>query len=46
MTAARVLALLHQRADAGAAVLVVTHAPDVAAAAGREIPMRDGRVEP
>jgi putative ABC transport system ATP-binding protein len=44
-TAARVLGLLRERADAGAAVLVVTHDPDVAAAADREIRLRDGRVE-
>jgi len=44
VTAIRLLDLLGARADAGAAVLVVTHSPDVAAAADREIPMRDGRV--
>jgi putative ABC transport system ATP-binding protein len=44
-TAARVLGLLRERADAGAAVLVVTHDPDVAAAADREIRLRDGKVE-
>jgi putative ABC transport system ATP-binding protein len=43
-TAERVLALLRSRADAGAAVLVVTHAPAVAAAADREISLRDGVV--
>lgn len=45
-TAARVMGLLRERADAGAAVLVVTHSPGVAAATDREIRLRDGRVEP
>jgi putative ABC transport system ATP-binding protein len=44
-TAARILDLLHERAAAGAAVLVVTHSADVAAAAAREIRLRDGRIE-
>jgi putative ABC transport system ATP-binding protein len=44
-TATRVLDLLRERAGAGAAVLVVTHNPHVAAAADREIRLRDGRVE-
>ena len=43
-TAARVLDLLRARAADGAAVLVVTHSPDVARAADREIVMRDGTV--
>jgi putative ABC transport system ATP-binding protein len=43
-TAERVLALLRSRADAGAAVLIVTHAPAVAAAADYEIRLRDGVV--
>jgi putative ABC transport system ATP-binding protein len=43
-TAERVLALLRARADAGAAVLIVTHAPAVAAGADREIRLRDGVV--
>jgi putative ABC transport system ATP-binding protein len=43
-TAARVLALLRERAEAGAAVVVVTHAPAVAGAADREIELRDGQV--
>jgi putative ABC transport system ATP-binding protein len=46
VTAARVLDLLRESADAGAAVVLVTHAPAVAAAADREIRMRDGKVEP
>jgi putative ABC transport system ATP-binding protein len=46
ITAERVLGLLRERADGGAAVLVVTHSPEVAAAADREIRLRDGRVEP
>ena len=44
VTAARVLALLRARADAGAAVLIVTHSPEVAAAVDREIRLLDGRV--
>ena len=43
-TAARVLELLLARADAGGAVLIVTHAREVAAFAHREIRLRDGRV--
>jgi putative ABC transport system ATP-binding protein len=45
VTARRILELLHGRAAEGAAVLVVTHSPDVAAAADREIRLLDGRVE-
>jgi putative ABC transport system ATP-binding protein len=45
VTAKRVLALLRDRADAGAAVLIVTHNPEVAAAADREIRLRDGRID-
>jgi putative ABC transport system ATP-binding protein len=45
VTAARVLELLRESAEAGAAVVLVTHAPAVAAAADREIRMRDGKVE-
>jgi len=45
VTAVRVLDLLRDRAGAGAAVLIVTHNPDIAAAADREIRLRDGRVE-
>ncbi len=44
VTAVRVLELLRERAAAGAAVLVVTHAAGVAAATDREIHLRDGRV--
>jgi putative ABC transport system ATP-binding protein len=43
-TAAQVLGLLRETATAGAAVLVVTHSPAVAAVADREIALRDGRV--
>ena len=43
-TAERVLDLLRERADAGGAVLVVTHSPAVARAADREIVLRDGVV--
>ncbi|MEA2142066.1 MAG: putative transport system ATP-binding protein [Solirubrobacteraceae bacterium] len=45
VTAQRVLALLRDRADAGTAVLIVTHDPAVAAAADREIRLRDGRID-
>jgi putative ABC transport system ATP-binding protein len=45
VTAQRVLELLHERAADGAAVLIVTHSPEVAAAADREIRLRDGSVE-
>ena len=44
-TAQRLLDLLRERALLGAAVLVVTHSDRVAAAADREIVLRDGRVE-
>jgi putative ABC transport system ATP-binding protein len=44
-TSARVLELLRERAGEGAAVVVVTHDPDVAARADRTIRLRDGRVE-
>jgi putative ABC transport system ATP-binding protein len=43
-TAARVLELLRARAEAGGAVLIVTHAREVATFAHREIRLRDGRV--
>jgi putative ABC transport system ATP-binding protein len=45
ITAQRVLELLHGRAAEGAAVLIVTHTPEVAAMSHREIRLRDGRVE-
>jgi putative ABC transport system ATP-binding protein len=45
VTAQRILDLLHERADAGAAVLIVTHSPDVAGSADRWIRLLDGRVE-
>jgi putative ABC transport system ATP-binding protein len=45
VTAERVLTLLRERADAGTAVLIVTHNPEVAAAADREIRLRDGRID-
>jgi putative ABC transport system ATP-binding protein len=44
-TAERVLDLLRARAEAGAAVVIVTHAAAVARAADREIRLRDGEVE-
>ncbi len=40
----RILGLLRARADAGAAVVVVTHSDTVAAAADRAIALEDGRV--
>jgi putative ABC transport system ATP-binding protein len=45
VTAARVLALLRDRAGAGSAVLIVTHSPEVAATADREIRLLDGRID-
>lgn len=45
VTAARILDLLRERAGAGAGVLIVTHSPEVAASADREIRLLDGRVE-
>jgi putative ABC transport system ATP-binding protein len=44
VTAARVLDLLRERAAAGAAVVLVTHSPAVAASADREQRLRDGKV--
>jgi putative ABC transport system ATP-binding protein len=44
-TAERVVDLLRSRAERGAAVLLVTHSPDVAGRCDREIRMRDGRVD-
>ncbi len=44
-TADRLLALLRARADAGAAVLIVTHDLHLAANADRRISLRDGRIE-
>jgi putative ABC transport system ATP-binding protein len=45
VTAVRILDLLRERAVEGAAVLIVTHDPEVADATDREIRLRDGRVE-
>jgi putative ABC transport system ATP-binding protein len=44
-SAQRVLALLRQRADAGTAVVVVTHSPRIAGAADRVVALRDGEVQ-
>jgi putative ABC transport system ATP-binding protein len=44
-TAARVMDLLRGRAERGAAVLLVTHSPDIAGRCDRELRLRDGRVE-
>ncbi len=46
VTANRVLGLLRDRANAGSAVLIVTHSSEVAAAADREIRLLDGRIDP
>jgi putative ABC transport system ATP-binding protein len=45
-TAAGILALLREQADAGVAVVVITHSPAVAAAADRELRLLDGEVQP
>ena len=45
LTANRILGLLRDRADAGSAVLIVTHSSEVAATADREIRLLDGRIE-
>ena len=39
-----VMALLHELNAAGRTIVLITHDPDVAAAAGRQIHLRDGRV--
>lgn len=44
-TAASVLDLLRERAADGAAVLLVTHSPEVAARSDREIRLSDGKVQ-
>ena len=44
VTARRVLDLLRGRAAAGAAVVIVTHTPEVTAVSDREIRLRDGKV--
>ena len=46
VTANRVLGLLRDRANAGSAVLIVTHSSEVAATADREIRLLDGRIDP
>jgi putative ABC transport system ATP-binding protein len=46
VTAERILGLLRDRANAGSAVLIVTHSPEVAATADREIRLLDGRIDP
>ena len=43
-TGAQMVALLRRRADDGAAVVIVTHSPELAAVADREVRLRDGRV--
>ena len=44
VTAQRIMDLLRKHADSGAAVLIVTHNADVAAAADREVALHDGQV--
>lgn len=44
VSAQRILELLRERAQAGAAVLIVTHSEEVAGAADREIGLLDGRI--
>jgi putative ABC transport system ATP-binding protein len=44
-TQARVLELIRNHVSGGGAALVVTHSPDVAAAADRRLRLRDGRIE-
>jgi putative ABC transport system ATP-binding protein len=46
ISADRILELLRRRADRGAAILIVTHNPHVAALADREIHLLDGRISP
>ena len=46
LTADRILRLLRDRADAGSAVLIVTHSSEVATTADREIRLLDGRIDP
>ncbi|MCB0973894.1 MAG: ABC transporter ATP-binding protein [Actinobacteria bacterium] len=45
-TGGQILALLRRRADAGAAVVIVTHSRAVAGIADREVSLRDGQVMP
>lgn len=45
LTAAKVTDLLRERAAAGTAVLIATHSRELASAAARVVPLRDGRVE-
>jgi putative ABC transport system ATP-binding protein len=45
VTAQRLMAMLRDHATAGAAVLIVTHNPSVAADADREIRLLDGRID-
>ena len=42
---ASILSLLAELNRRGATILVVTHNPEIAAAAGRVIRLRDGRIE-
>jgi putative ABC transport system ATP-binding protein len=44
-TSQQIVSLLREHATRGAAVVVVTHSPEAAALADREVRLRDGRVE-
>ena len=46
VTSTRIMELLRRHALAGAAILIVTHNPNVAATADREISLLDGQVAP
>jgi predicted ABC-type transport system involved in lysophospholipase L1 biosynthesis ATPase subunit len=39
-----VIDLFHELHDAGRTIVLITHDPDVAAAAGRQVHIRDGRI--
>ncbi len=41
---AEVIELFHELHDAGRTIVLITHDPDVAAAAGRQVHIRDGRI--
>jgi len=43
-TGAQIVGLLRRRADEGAAVVIVTHSPELATVADREVRLEDGRV--
>ena len=41
---AEVIELFHELHDAGRTIVLITHDPDVAAAASRQVHIRDGRI--